>query len=64
MVPYFSTVFVMLSLLCQVEMTNMMTNKTYQFRCSRWFAVDEEDGCILREIPAEGEDIKRPQPCK
>ena len=50
----------------QVEMTNMMTNKTYTFRCGRWLATDEDDGSIIREIPAEGEDIKKPQPreCK
>ncbi len=45
-------------------MENMMTGKRYIFPCKRWLATDEDDGEIVREIPAEGEDIKRPQPCK
>ena len=48
----------------RVEMTNMATNRTYTFKCNRWLATDEDDGSIVRELPAEGEDIKKPQPCK
>ena len=43
-------------------MENMVTNKKYVFNCDRWLAEDEDDGCLVREIPAEGDDIKRPQP--
>ncbi len=48
----------------QVEMENMETKKHYTFKCGRWLSESEEDGSIFREMPAEGEDIKKPQPCK
>lgn len=48
----------------QVEMENMATKKKYFFKCNRWLADDEDDGAIIREIPAEGDGIKKPQPCK
>ena len=40
----------------------MATKKRYVFRCGRWLAKNEDDGCIVRELPAEGDDIKKPQP--
>ena len=32
------------------------------YRCGRWLADDEDDKAIVRELPAEGPDIKKPQP--
>lgn len=43
-------------------MENMATKKRYTFTCGRWLAEDEDDGEIVRELPAEGEDIKKVQP--
>jgi len=40
----------------------MATKKRYVFRCGRWLAKNEDDGCVIRELPAEGDDIKKPQP--
>jgi len=40
----------------------MATKKRYVFRCGRWLAKNEDDGSTVRELPAEGEDIKKPQP--
>lgn len=48
----------------QVEMENMASKEQYTFKCNRWLAEDEDDGSIVREIPAEGASIKKPQPCK
>ena len=48
--------------LLQIEIESMQTKKHYVFPCGRWLAEDEDDGCIIRELPAEGEDIKKPQP--
>ena len=42
----------------------MANKKRYMFKCGRWLAKDEDDGSIIREMPAEGETIKRPEPCK
>ena len=46
----------------QVELENMATKKRYIFKCGRWLAEDEDDGEIVRELPAEGDDIKKVQP--
>ena len=43
-------------------MENMATQKRYTFNCGRWLAEDEDDGEIVRELPAEGDDIKKVQP--
>ena len=43
-------------------MENMGTQKRYTFTCGRWLAEDEDDGEIVRELPAEGDDIKKVQP--
>ena len=45
-------------------MENMSTKEKYTFNCGRWLAKDEDDGAIVREIPAEGPGIKNPLPCK
>ena len=45
-------------------MENMATKKKYLFKCGRWLATDEEDHEIVREIPAEGESIRKPEPRK
>ena len=41
----------------------MATKKQYVFRCGRWLAKNEDDGSVVREMPAEGVDVKKPQPC-
>ncbi|XP_013416715.1 lipoxygenase homology domain-containing protein 1 isoform X2 [Lingula anatina] len=46
----------------KVELENMQTKKKYVFNCDQWLAEDEGDGEIIREMPAEGEDIKKPMP--
>ena len=45
-------------------MENMATKKKYLFVCGRWLADDEDDHQIIREIAAEGETIKKPEPSK
>lgn len=45
-------------------MENMSTKERFTFSCNRWLAKDEDDGAIVREIPAEGPGIKTPLPCK
>jgi len=45
-----------------VELENASTKKRYVFHCGRWLAKNEDDGSTVREMPAEGEDIKKPQP--
>ena len=42
----------------------MATKKKYLFVCGRWLADDEDDHQIIREIPAEGDTIKKPEPSK
>jgi len=34
----------------------------YVFECNRWLAEDEDDGSIVRELPAQGTGIKKPLP--
>lgn len=43
-------------------MENMLTKERYVYHCNRWLAKDEDDGSIVREIPAEGPGIKSPLP--
>ena len=40
----------------------MATKERYTFKCNRWLALDEDDGEIVREMPAEGKGIKKPLP--
>ena len=42
----------------------MSSKDRYTFVCNKWLAEDEDDGEIIREIPAEGPGIKKPQPGK
>lgn len=44
-------------------MQNMVTKKKYEFNCGRWLADDEDDHAIVREMPAEGSSVKKPEPC-
>lgn len=46
----------------RIEMENLHTQRRYLFRCNRWLARDEDDGEIVRELPAEGADIEKPLP--
>ena len=39
-----------------VKITNLTTNQVYFFPSGHWFAKDEEDGKIVREIAAHSED--------
>ncbi len=45
-------------------MEHMASGHRYSFPCNRWLAEDEDDGSIVREMPAEGENIKKPEPRK
>ena len=45
-----------------MELENLASKKRYVFRCGRWLATNEDDGSIVREMAAEGDDIKKPQP--
>lgn len=44
----------------KIEITNRDTGDKYIFNCDRWLATDEDDGEIIRELPAEGKGIKKP----
>lgn len=46
----------------RIEAENMDTKERYLFRCNRWLARDEDDHEIIRELPAEGDSIKKPLP--
>lgn len=41
-------------------MENVSTGEKYSFDCRRWLAKDEDDGSIVRELPARGTGIKHP----
>ena len=36
-----------------VEVRHRESGQTWSFVCRRWLAEDEDDGAILRELPAE-----------
>eukprot|EP00794_Sanderia_malayensis_P016965 gene16965-18674_t len=42
----------------RVELENIRTGKKYTFNCGRWLSTSEDDGQIMRELPAEGSGIK------
>jgi lipoxygenase homology domain-containing protein 1 len=44
----------------RIEMENIHTKAKYYFVCNRWLAKDEDDHQIVRELPAEGDGIKKP----
>ncbi|XP_030851144.1 lipoxygenase homology domain-containing protein 1 isoform X2 [Strongylocentrotus purpuratus] len=46
----------------KIVMENVATGKTYMFPCQRWLARDEDDGEIIRELPATADNIKKPLP--
>ncbi|XP_064633987.1 lipoxygenase homology domain-containing protein 1-like isoform X3 [Lineus longissimus] len=46
----------------RIEMENMVTKKKYSFNCKRWLARGEDDWSIVREMSAEGTDVKKPVP--
>ncbi|KAK4470570.1 hypothetical protein MN116_006112, partial [Schistosoma mekongi] len=45
----------------QILLTNLNTQEQYEFYCNRWLSTREDDGSILREIPARGPGITNPQ---
>ncbi|KAH8871549.1 Lipoxygenase homology domain-containing protein 1 [Schistosoma japonicum] len=45
----------------QIQLTNLNTKEQYEFYCNRWLSTREDDGSILREIPAKGPGITNPQ---
>ena len=44
----------------QINIENVTSGEKYVFECKRWLAKDEDDGAIVREMPAQGTGIKRP----
>ena len=42
----------------RIEGENMITKEKFIFPCKRWLATDEDDHEIIRELPAEGKNIK------
>ncbi|XP_071795423.1 lipoxygenase homology domain-containing protein 1-like [Asterias amurensis] len=46
----------------KIEIQRISTKKAYTFPCNRWLAKDEDDGEIVREMPATGDSIKKPLP--
>jgi hypothetical protein len=46
----------------RIELENMSTKERYQFVCNRWLSKDEDDREIVRELPAEGDSIRKPLP--
>ena len=46
----------------RIEIENTRTKEKYFFICNRWLAKDEDDRQIVRELPAEGDEIKKPLP--
>ena len=48
----------------RVVLENSDTRQSFTFNCRRWLARDEEDGAIVRELPAQGIDIRSPIPRK
>ena len=41
-------------------MDDMELNKVYEFPCNRWFARDEDDGAISRDLTVDGADNAPP----
>ena len=46
----------------KVIITNTDTNENTYFLCGRWFAKDEDDGLIEREIPSSAKDGQASEP--
>lgn len=43
-------------MLDKVVVTDLKTNNTVYFLCGKWLDKKEDDGLIIRELPASGED--------
>lgn len=46
----------------QVTLLKTLTVEKYRFPCGRWLDVNEDDGEILRELPAAGALVAEPLP--
>ncbi|XP_022094211.1 lipoxygenase homology domain-containing protein 1-like isoform X2 [Acanthaster planci] len=46
----------------KIEIQPVSSKKCYIFPCNRWLAKSEDDGEIIRELPATGDSIKKPLP--
>ena len=46
----------------RIVLENPDTRQAFTFNCRRWLARDEEDGAIVRELPAQGIDVRSPIP--
>ena len=47
----------------RIEIENMETKQRFYFVCNRWLSVDEDDNQIIRELPAENDElIRKPLP--
>ena len=44
----------------RIEIAKANSDATYEFFCGKWLATDEDDGEIVRELPATGKSIKNP----
>lgn len=44
----------------KIDMECVGSGERYLFDCRRWLATDEDDGSIVRELPAQGNGIKHP----
>ncbi|CAH8516071.1 unnamed protein product [Schistosoma turkestanicum] len=44
----------------EILLTNLSTHEQYNFYCNRWLSTREDDGSILRDIPAKGPGITNP----
>lgn len=41
-----------------------LTKEKYKFSCERWLDTNEDDNEVVRELPASGDLISEPLPCK
>ncbi|XP_059845764.1 lipoxygenase homology domain-containing protein 1 [Hypanus sabinus] len=46
----------------KVTLMKSLTKEKYNFRCSRWLDINEDDNEIIRELPAEGDLVDEVQP--
>ena len=44
----------------KIFITNPVSGERYDFNCNRWLATSEDDGEIIRELPATGDSVKKP----
>ena len=43
----------------RIELAKTGTIENYEFFCGQWLATDEDDGQIVRELPATGDRVKK-----